>query len=48
MSTTTESRDGLDINGVAHVILRVNRVEECLAFYDQLKPFLGLRAMHPR
>jgi catechol 2,3-dioxygenase-like lactoylglutathione lyase family enzyme len=48
MSTTTESRDGLDINGVAHVILRVNRVEECLAFYDQLMPFLGLRAMQPR
>jgi catechol 2,3-dioxygenase-like lactoylglutathione lyase family enzyme len=34
---------GLEINGVAHVILRVNRIAECIAFYDRLMPFLGLR-----
>jgi catechol 2,3-dioxygenase-like lactoylglutathione lyase family enzyme len=38
----------LDINGVAHVILRVNDVERCIAFYDRLMPFLGLRAVPPR
>jgi catechol 2,3-dioxygenase-like lactoylglutathione lyase family enzyme len=48
MSTTTDSRKGLDINGVAHVVLRVNRIEQCIAFYDQLMPFLGLHAVHPR
>jgi catechol 2,3-dioxygenase-like lactoylglutathione lyase family enzyme len=31
----------MEINGVAHVILRVNRMAECTAFYDQLMPFLG-------
>jgi catechol 2,3-dioxygenase-like lactoylglutathione lyase family enzyme len=31
----------IEINGVAHVILRVNRMAECTAFYDQLMPFLG-------
>ena len=36
---------GIKINGVAHVILRVNRVAECIAFYDRLMPFLGLRAV---
>lgn len=36
---------GIEINGVAHVILRVNRVAECIAFYDRLMPFLGLRAV---
>jgi catechol 2,3-dioxygenase-like lactoylglutathione lyase family enzyme len=39
---------GVEINGVAHIILRVNRVAECIAFYDQLMPFLGLRAVRPR
>jgi catechol 2,3-dioxygenase-like lactoylglutathione lyase family enzyme len=34
-----------DINGVAHVILRVNRMEPCVAFYDRVMPFLGLRAL---
>jgi catechol 2,3-dioxygenase-like lactoylglutathione lyase family enzyme len=38
----------IEINGVAHVILRVNRVAECIAFYDQLMPFLGLHAVQPR
>lgn len=40
--------DGIDINGVAHVILRVNRIAECIAFYDQLMPFLGLVPVQPR
>jgi catechol 2,3-dioxygenase-like lactoylglutathione lyase family enzyme len=35
----------IDINGVAHVIVRVNRMAECTAFYDELMPFLGLRAV---
>jgi catechol 2,3-dioxygenase-like lactoylglutathione lyase family enzyme len=39
---------GIKINGVAHVILRVNRIAECIAFYDWLMPFLGLRAVEPR
>jgi len=43
-----DSGEGLDINGVAHVIFRVNRIAECIAFYDQLMPFLGLRAVPPR
>ena len=43
-----ESRDGIEINGVAHVILRVNRIEDCIAFYDRLMPFLGLQAVQPR
>ena len=38
----------MEINGVAHVILRVNRIAECIAFYDRLMPFLGLRAVAPR
>lgn len=42
MSTSGFS-GGLEINGVAHVILRVNRIAECIAFYDRLMPFLGLR-----
>jgi len=37
------SSGGLEINGVAHVILRVNRIAECIGFYDRLMPFLGLR-----
>ena len=48
MSTAANSRKGLDINGVAHVVLRVNRIEECIAFYDRLMPFLGLQAVRPR
>lgn len=38
---------GIEINGVAHVVLRVQRFEECVAFYDRLMPLLGLRpVMH--
>jgi catechol 2,3-dioxygenase-like lactoylglutathione lyase family enzyme len=36
----------MEINGVAHVFLRVNRFEECTAFYDQVMPELGLQAVH--
>ncbi len=35
----------MDINGVAHIILRVNRFDECVAFYDELMPRLGLNAV---
>ena len=47
MATAAEP-GGFEINGVAHVILRVNRIAECIAFYDRLMPFLGLRAVQPR
>lgn len=40
--------EGIEINGVAHVILRVDRIADCIAFYDLLMPFLGLRAVQPR
>ncbi|MEA2222968.1 MAG: hypothetical protein QOH83_1344, partial [Solirubrobacteraceae bacterium] len=36
----------MEINGVAHVVLRVNRFEECIRFYDRLMPALGLDAVH--
>jgi catechol 2,3-dioxygenase-like lactoylglutathione lyase family enzyme len=48
MSETADSRNGIEVNGVAHVIFRVNRIAECIAFYDRLMPFLGLRAVEPR
>ncbi|MBJ7328460.1 MAG: VOC family protein [Solirubrobacteraceae bacterium] len=34
-----------EINGVAHVVFRVNRFDECIAFYDGLMPHLGLEAV---
>jgi catechol 2,3-dioxygenase-like lactoylglutathione lyase family enzyme len=48
MSTTSAAGGGFEINGVAHVILRVNRIADCIAFYDRLMPFLGLQAVQPR
>jgi len=36
----------VEINGVAHVMLRANRFEECIRFYDRLMPQLGLEAVH--
>jgi catechol 2,3-dioxygenase-like lactoylglutathione lyase family enzyme len=36
----------VEVNGVAHIQLSVNRFEECKAFYDQLMPYLGLRVVH--
>jgi catechol 2,3-dioxygenase-like lactoylglutathione lyase family enzyme len=35
----------VEINGIAHIILRVARFEECVAFYDELMPRLGLEAV---
>lgn len=35
----------MEINGVAHVILRVNRYRDCVDFYDRLMPELGLQAV---
>jgi catechol 2,3-dioxygenase-like lactoylglutathione lyase family enzyme len=32
----------VEINGIAHIILRASRFEECIAFYDALMPRLGL------
>jgi hypothetical protein len=34
----------IEVNGVAHVILRVKRISEWIAFYDLVMPFLGLEA----
>lgn len=48
MAAAADPGDGIEINGVAHVILRVSRIAECIAFYDRLMPFLGLRAVQPR
>ena len=48
MSEAPDSGVGLEINGLAHVILRVNRIAECIEFYDRLMPFLGLQAVDPR
>src|SRR5437868_11396623 len=39
---------GIEVNGVAHLILRVDRIAECIAFYDRLMPFLGLDPVQPR
>jgi catechol 2,3-dioxygenase-like lactoylglutathione lyase family enzyme len=36
----------MEINGVAHIILRVSRFDECVAFYDALMPRLGLEAVY--
>src|SRR5919198_3084309 len=36
----------MEINGVAHIRVNVARFEECIAFYDQLKPYLGLQVVH--
>ena len=36
----------MQINGVAHVVFRVNRFEECVKFYDRLMPELGLQCVH--
>jgi catechol 2,3-dioxygenase-like lactoylglutathione lyase family enzyme len=36
----------IEVNGIAHIILTVNRFEECVAFYDRLMPELGLPAVH--
>lgn len=38
----------MEINGVAHIILRAQRITECIAFYDRLMPFLGLNPVPPR
>jgi catechol 2,3-dioxygenase-like lactoylglutathione lyase family enzyme len=36
----------VEINGVAHVVLRANRFEECIRFYNRLMPALGLEAVY--
>ncbi len=36
----------MEINGVAHVVFRVSRFEECIRFYDRLMPRLRLDAVH--
>jgi catechol 2,3-dioxygenase-like lactoylglutathione lyase family enzyme len=48
VSAAADPGDGIEINGVAHVILRVDRIAECIAFYDRLMPFLGLNPVEPR
>jgi catechol 2,3-dioxygenase-like lactoylglutathione lyase family enzyme len=48
MASGGDQADGIEVNGVAHLILRVNRIEECIAFYDRLMPLLGLHPVEPR
>jgi catechol 2,3-dioxygenase-like lactoylglutathione lyase family enzyme len=36
----------MEVNGIAHTQLSVNRFDDCVAFYDQLMPYLGLRVVH--
>jgi catechol 2,3-dioxygenase-like lactoylglutathione lyase family enzyme len=36
----------VEINGIAHIRLNVDRFEECIAFYDQVMPYLGLQVVH--
>ena len=36
----------MEINGVAHIFLSVNRFADCVAFYDRLMPYLGLQVVH--
>lgn len=36
----------MEINGVAHIRVNVHRFEECIAFYDQVMPYLGLQVVH--
>lgn len=36
----------MEINGIAHIALRVARFEECVAFYDRLMPHCGLEVVH--
>ena len=43
----TAHREGpMEINCVAHIILRVSRFEQCVAFYDALMPRLGLEVVY--
>jgi catechol 2,3-dioxygenase-like lactoylglutathione lyase family enzyme len=35
----------MEINGVAHIALRVAKFGECVAFYDRLMPELGMRVV---
>jgi catechol 2,3-dioxygenase-like lactoylglutathione lyase family enzyme len=35
----------MEVNGIAHIQVSVNRFEECVTFYDQLMPYLGLNAV---
>jgi len=35
----------MEINGIAHIQLTVNRFEECVAFYERLLTFMGLKVI---
>ena len=34
---------GMEINGIAHVMLTVSNFDACLPFYEKLLPYLGMR-----
>jgi catechol 2,3-dioxygenase-like lactoylglutathione lyase family enzyme len=36
----------VEVNGIAHIQISVNRFDECKAFYDRLMPYLGLQAVY--
>jgi catechol 2,3-dioxygenase-like lactoylglutathione lyase family enzyme len=35
----------MEINGIAHIQLTVNRFQECVAFYEKLLTFMGLKVI---
>jgi len=36
----------MEVNGIAHIVVRVRRFDECVAFYDRLMPELGMQVVH--
>ena len=45
-SVHRERRGQVEINGVAHVVLTVNRFADCVSFYDRLMPELGMQVVY--
>jgi hypothetical protein len=39
-------RSRVEVNGIAHIQISVNRFDECKAFYDRLMPYLGLQMVY--
>jgi catechol 2,3-dioxygenase-like lactoylglutathione lyase family enzyme len=44
-SCTVPPEGPMEINGVAHIVLRASRFEDCVVFYDALMPRLGLECV---
>ena len=41
--TNRNDAQGIDVNGMAHVVLTVSQFDKAVAFYKRLLPFLGLQ-----